>query len=60
MEVQFVLDSDVTNHVDLDGTFSLKGLKSLHTSILTIPQAERRDQLYCPCVVCGHFTALSW
>lgn len=55
-----MLDNGVNNHLDLDSTFSLKGLKSLHPSILTIPQTERRDQVYCPCVVCGHFTALSW
>lgn len=59
MEVQFVLDNDMDNHLDLYSTFSLKGLESLYTSILSIPLIERRDQVYWPYVACGHFTALS-
>lgn len=32
-----MLDNGMNNHLDLYSTFSLKGLKSLDTSILTIP-----------------------
>lgn len=54
-----MLDNDMDNHLDLYSTFSLKGLESLYTSILSIPLIERRDQVYWPYVACGHFTALS-
>lgn len=42
-EVQFVLDNRMNNHLDLYSTFSLKGLKSLHTSVLTISLNRKKS-----------------
>lgn len=37
-----MLANGMNNHLDLYSTFSLKGLKSLHTSILTKPLNRKK------------------
>lgn len=43
-----MLDNGVNNHLDLYCTFSLKGLKSLHTSIPTISMNRKKGPTLSP------------
>lgn len=58
MEVQFVLDNGMNNHLDLYSTFSLKGLKSLQTFILTVALNRKKGPTLLP--LCGLWSLYSF
>lgn len=53
-----MLDNGRNNHLDLYSTFSLKGLKSLCTSIFTTPLSRKKGPSLLP--LCGLWSLYSF